>query len=436
MNVLLMTHRFPPDGVAGVERITEDLADGLARRGEAVTVVTRQWSRRARIVSKWKHDVTPEGVSVERLPGVAPSLDRPFRRNDTVIRSFAKAFAAVNPDVVHLMHAYGFSPACIELVVRKRVPLVVSLQDFFFACPLVHLEKKDGRLCAGPNGGAECASTCFVSDPNGTARWALRAAFFRTVLGVAAEVIAPSKYVASYFLSEGLADGHVRVIANGVRVPERRRMRPVPRSGRLRLAYIGVVTPHKGVDLIFDALTSVQGRPVAQSLMVAGAEPDAGYTNRLRSVARQLAYTDVVFKGTYERSELDLLLNETDVVIVPSRVPETFSMTVREAHACGVPVIVARIGALTDAIEESVTGWSFEPDSADGLARVLEHLASDPGEVARARDAVSRVHPFTIDQHTEAILDLYRSAAVADESSHASAAAELARLRQSLERLS
>jgi glycosyltransferase involved in cell wall biosynthesis len=226
------------------------------------------------------------------------------------------------------------------------------------------------------------------------------------------------------------------VIANGVRVPERRRVRPVPQSGRLRLAYIGVVTPHKGVDLIFDALTSFQGRPVAQSLLVAGAEPDPRYSNRLRSVARQLEQTDVVFKGSYERSELDSLLNETDVVIVPSRVPETFSMTVREAHASGVPVVVARIGALTDAIEEGVTGWGFEPDSADDLARVLERLASDPDQVLCACDALSRVHPFTIDQHTDAILDLYQSAAGANESSHASRAAELARLRQSLERLS
>jgi glycosyltransferase involved in cell wall biosynthesis len=436
MNVMLMTHRFPPDGVAGVERITEDLADGLAQRGEEVTVVTRQWSRRARVIPKWKHDMRPTGVSVQRLPGVAPSLDRPFRRRDAVTRSFAKAFAAVNPDVVHLMHAYGFSPACIELVVRKRVPLVVSLQDFFFACPLVHLEKKDGRLCAGPNGGAECASTCFVADANGDTRWALRAAFFRAVLASAAAVVVPSSYVASYFLSEGFANGGVRVIPNGVRVPERRRVRAAPQSGRLRLAYIGVVTPHKGVHLIFDALASLRGRAAAQSLLVAGAQPDPRYMNRLRSVARQLAPTEVVFKGSYERSELDLLLEQTDLVIVPSRVPETFSMTVREAHASGVPVIVARNGALAEAIEEGVTGWSFEPDSPDDLARVLERLASDPDEVVRAGDAVSRVHPFTIDQHTDAILDLYRRAKVAGESSHGSGAAELGRLRQSLEELS
>jgi glycosyltransferase involved in cell wall biosynthesis len=436
MNVLLMTHRFPPDGVAGVERITEDLADGLAQRGEAVTVVTRQWSKSARIIPRWRHEMTTAGVSVERLPGVPPPLERPFRRQGAVTRSFAKAFAAARPDVVHLMHAHGYSPGCIELIVRERVPLVVSLQDFFFACPLVHLEKKDGRLCAGPDGGTECASTCFRHDPNGAARWALRAAFFRAVLAAAAEVVAPSKFVASYFLSEGAANGRVRVIANGVRVPEQRRKRPAPQSGRLRLAYIGAVTPHKGVHLIFQALASLPGRTVAQSLLVAGAEPDRRYTNRLRSFARQLPHTDVVFKGSYERSQLDSFLNETDIVIVPSRVPETFSMTVREAHARGVPVIVARIGALGDAIEEGVTGWGFEPDSADGLADVLERLASNPDQVARARDAVSRVHPFTIDQHTDAIFDLYQRAVVADDSGRASGAAELARLRQSLGRLS
>jgi glycosyltransferase involved in cell wall biosynthesis len=436
MNVLLMTHRFPPEGVAGVERITEELADGLARRGEAVTVVTRQWSRSARIIPRWRRELTTAGVSVERLPGVPPPLERPFQHQAAVTRSFGKAFAAASPDVVHLMHGHGYSPACIELIVRKRVPLVVSLQDFFFACPLVHLEKKDGRLCAGPNGGTECASTCFRRDPDGAARWALRAAFFRGVLAAAAEVVAPSKFVAEYFLSEGVADGRVRVIANGVRVPEQRHKRPLSESGGLRLAYIGAVTPHKGVHLILEALASLPGRGAPPSLLVAGTEADRRYASRLRSVARRLPHTNVVFKGSYERSQLDSLLNQIDIVIVPSRVPETFSMTVREAHASGVPVIVARVGALGDAIEEGVTGWGFDPDSADGLAHVLERLASDPGQVARAREAVSRVHPFTIDQHTDAILDLYQRAVAGDDSGRAGSAAELASLRQSLERLS
>ena len=406
-----MTHRFPPDGVAGVERITQDLADALARRGETVTVLTRQWSRRARVIRRWKRELMLNGVCVERLPGVPRSLERAFVEQRSATRNFADAFAAFAPDVVHLMHPYGFSPGCIEAVLRRRVPLVVSLHDFFFACPLVHLVRKDGRLCAGPNDGLECATTCFEDDPHAVDRWTLRASYYRAVMAAATEVIAPTEYAARYFSDEGIANRPIRVISNGVE-PRREpaAARSFPKGHRLRLAYIGVVVPAKGVHLILDALASTDHQARPESLLVAGAQPDRGYANRLRSEAAQLAGVDVAFVGTYERARLEELLANVDIVVVPSRVPETFSLTVREAQALGIPVVVARIGALTDAIEDGATGWSFTPDSAESLAQLLERLASDLREVERAHRATLHLRLTSVDDHAREVLDVYRRA--------------------------
>ena len=41
MRVLLVSHRFPPDAVAGVERITQSLASDLTKLGDQVEVFTR-----------------------------------------------------------------------------------------------------------------------------------------------------------------------------------------------------------------------------------------------------------------------------------------------------------------------------------------------------------------------------------------------------------
>jgi glycosyltransferase involved in cell wall biosynthesis len=435
MNVLLTTHRLPPDGVAGVERITEDLANGLALRGETVTVATRQWSRRARIVRRWKREVTSTGVRVERLPGVPAPLERAFAEDERVSRDFLQIFGAARPDVVHVMHAYGFSPGCIDAALERRVPLVVSLQDFFFACPLAHLEKKDGRLCPGPYGGKECAATCFRDDPRADARWSLRAAYFRAVLAAATDVIAPSQHVASYFTAEGIAARPIRVIANGLALGERP-ARPCarPQRGRLRLGYVGAVASTKGVDLIFDALALTDRESRPESLLVAGAEPNRPYAKRLRATAGRLEGVDVSFAGEYERPALERLLADVDIVVVPSRVPETFSLTVREAQALGIPTIVARVGALPDAIEEGVTGWSFTVNSPGSLAQVFDRLAADPASVKRARTAVSRLHFTTVDDHVEQVLDVYRSAVTAS-SVPDELQAEVASLRQALARL-
>jgi glycosyltransferase involved in cell wall biosynthesis len=434
MNVLLTTHRLPPDGVAGVERITEDLADALARRGESVTVVTRQWSRRARIVRRWKREVTSTGVGVERLPGVPSPLERAFAEDERVTRDFMQVFSAARPDVVHAMHTYGFSPGCIDAVLERRVPLVVSLQDFFFACPLAHLQKKDGRLCPGPAGGAECAATCFRDDPRADVRWSLRAAYFRAVLAAATDVIAPSEHVARYFTEEGIADRPIRVIANGLALERHAASRAPQQGTRLRLAYIGAVAPSKGVDLILEALAVADRQKRPESLLVAGAEPNRSYADRLRAAAGRLEGIEVAFAGEYDRPELERLLADADIVVVPSRVPETFSLTVREAQALGIPTVVARIGALPDAIEEGVTGWSFTADSPASLAELFDRLAADPASVERARTAVSRLRLTTVDDHTEQVLDVYRGAVTADGVTD-ELQAEVASLGQALARL-
>jgi hypothetical protein len=42
MRVLLVSHRYPPDAVAGVERCTQMLAGELALRGDKVSIPTRR----------------------------------------------------------------------------------------------------------------------------------------------------------------------------------------------------------------------------------------------------------------------------------------------------------------------------------------------------------------------------------------------------------
>jgi hypothetical protein len=46
MRVLLVSHGYPPGGVAGVERLTAQLAGELLDRGHEVSVFTRQLSAR------------------------------------------------------------------------------------------------------------------------------------------------------------------------------------------------------------------------------------------------------------------------------------------------------------------------------------------------------------------------------------------------------
>ena len=56
-------------------------------------------------------------------------------------------------------------------------------------------------------------------------------------------------------------------------------------------------------------------------------------------------------------------------------------MTILEAYAAGVPVIAARIGAAAEIVHDHVTGLTFEPGDADGLATAIAWADAHPVEM-------------------------------------------------------
>src|SRR5207248_1069776 len=145
---------------------------------------------------------------------------------------------------------------------RQGAAVVLTLHDFYFACPLVHLQKRSGEPCAGPDGGAECARTCFAHEgADALLRWGLRATYFRRLLAVAQRVVCPSRYVANYFAEHGpdlgISAGHLRIVPNGIAIPAADPATAhvaLPSAGAFKVAFLGTVVPHKGVHTILDEL--------------------------------------------------------------------------------------------------------------------------------------------------------------------------------------
>src|SRR5207244_9018804 len=133
--------------------------------------------------------------------------------------------------------------------------------------------------CRGPDGGRECATSCFSSEgKEATLRWGLRSVYFRRILAGAHRVIAYSEHVATYFEQYAPAGQGIRVIPNGISFPAAAIRRPSerrPPGAPMRLAFCGAVVRHKGVHTIMEALRVAQVAPVR--LLVLGATPDVGY---------------------------------------------------------------------------------------------------------------------------------------------------------------
>jgi len=431
MRVLIVSHRYPPDAVAGVERYTESLARELVDGGDDVTVVCR---RPAPGPIRAVTDADAGSPEVIRLVGGGVDREDLLHLSGALDGAFGRILADRAPDVVHVNHLVDLSPRFLTVARSHGAAVVMTLHDFWVPCPRITLRKPDGRLCAGPEGGRACARECHDASRSAPeARgWLLRALYQRRLLDVPDELLCPSEYVAEWFRRWGVEPDRIRAVPNGIRVPARLVDRPEPRDdGTLRVAILGAVVPHKGHHVVLDALEDAGAGPV--TLLVHGPVGDAGYLRELRERAAGIDGLRLRVCGAYEPDDLPFLLADVHALITPSIWPESFCLVIREALVRGVPVLATRLGALSEAIEPGVNGFFYDHDQPRQLGNLLARFAGEPEVRRRLAKGAAATRVTTLAEHAARIRDAYAGAIERRESNvgrAAAAAAELATLER------
>jgi glycosyltransferase involved in cell wall biosynthesis len=415
VRVLLVSHGYPPFGVAGVERVTERTARALTAAGHSVTVLSRRTTPAPPLPSVERSRLQ-DGVNVVMVSGGGMAPGGPFPgHQDRLERIFERLLLELLPDVVLIGHLINHSPEYISIAHRWRIPVAMELHDFYTVCERAHLERPEGELCEGPEGGRACAHHCFPVEDGAVGRWALRTQLYRSALVRADVLICPSEFVADYFRGLGIQPERLQVLPNGIPFAEQMSLRSLESVGSvgerrpLQLASLGPVTPHKGPQVVIDALRKARLPEVSYTLLGALEQP---YARRLRKAAERIEGLELRTYGAYDPSSLPALLAGIDAVIVPSLVWETFSIVAREAMACGVPVIASRLGALPEAVREGENGLLFTAGASSELAELLRRLDNNRGELARLRDGIRSTDWITVTERTrrlEEVLERVRT---------------------------
>jgi glycosyltransferase involved in cell wall biosynthesis len=122
-----------------------------------------------------------------------------------------------------------------------------------------------------------------------------------------------------------------------------------------RLLCVGTLAPHKGQDLLVDALAQTAGLPWRCS-MIGPLDRDPAFVAALRRRATAAGIADRLrIPGVRTGAELGAEYRSADVLVVPSRT-ESFGMVVPEALAGGLPVIAADVGGIPEALGRTASG--------------------------------------------------------------------------------
>jgi glycosyltransferase involved in cell wall biosynthesis len=269
-------------------------------------------------------------------------------------------------------------------------------------------------VCDGPRWWLNCArcgmaraglGAAWPLSPLGAPFFAWRAAtLLRRLAPHVAAWIAPTRFVADWYIAHGLPAERMHVVGHGIELPPAASRKPTDRpraEGERHFAYIGGLSQQKGVHILVDAFNSL---PPTARLTIAGDE--TAFPDYCADLRRRASHPGVRFAGRLDRPGVWRMLVDADAVVVPSLWYETASLIVQEAFAVGTPVIAADHGALAERVRHERDGLLVPPGDVDALHRALQRLMDETELIAKLQGGIQAV--MTMADHARQVEALYR----------------------------
>jgi len=335
----------------GAEVASTGLAERLAANGEAVLFLTAP---------------TPSTLLL-RIFGSNLVLEY---RGGQQYQDLLEDLRQLNVWHLHVHQLPGFSPDIYDFLLKFGVPYDITVHDYYYICPRIHLTDGSDIYCGEPDENAcnaclkssgtheSCRDTYQRSGANIIAWRAWNAALLKQ----ARLIIAPSKDVETrmrkYFPLK-----HISIKPH----PESARKISVRAGASVNLvtvALIGAIGPHKGFNVLKACAEDANTRSLPLRFVV------IGYTHddyQLR------ALNNVVITGAYSRSDLGRLIAEYSCSVAAffNVAPETFSFALSEAWAHGLFPTVFDLGAHAERVRANGFGLVVPLHSSPGVINDL-----------------------------------------------------------------
>ena len=384
MRILFVLHQFYPEFSGGTEHVALNLARAAQRAGHyahvlACAVGATSINQLPSTLDGALHSVY-QGVPVTLIPRAALPLeaDFSFETSPELSERLSGWMRKERFDLAHVLHPMRMGSVLLALQ-HCGMPYLLTLTDFFAACFRINLVNVRHHACAGPDGGSRCASECLVS-PWTRASLASRYQQAIGVLSSAGMRVCPSEYVAGRY-RDIFPDQDFLVIPHGIdllEIAERKSDSFERKSEGLTFGFIGSIVPQKGLDFLLRAFARVKGENLRLKV-IGGLHGEPAYQRDINRLVA--ADTRVELLGWLPAKQVFQEIQSLDLLCLPSRVPETFSLVLHEAAAAGVPAMVSAMGAPCERVARHGGGLVLPVDDEDAWVDAIASLVDRPGQL-------------------------------------------------------
>ena len=298
---------------------------------------------------------------------------------------------------VHVHHMIGHYFDVVDLCREKKVQSIITLHDFYSLCPTINLLYMNKEYCMEMKDKdcVKCLKDKMDVQNNIVKNWQVHWGQFLQKFD---QVIVPSNST-----KEIIENVHTHinceVIEHGIDL-ERNTALERNEKDVFNVAFVGVMLPHKGSKVLEYFVKHCKDRNIKFHLF------GIAHSDLLKK-----NHSNYEYHGAYKRNELPRLLKENKIHLVCnlSIWPETYSYTLTETIACGVPVLSYNIGAVGERILKNGFGWILENKDMNYALKKISEISKNLDEY---NTRIRNINSYSIKSTSEMCLeykDMYKS---------------------------
>lgn len=319
-------------------------------------------------------------------------------------------------DVLHVQNFFPLiSPSIYYAARAEGIPVIQSLRNYRLICPASTLNR-NGKVCEDCIGHTipwpAVRHTCYQNSTLGSAAVGGMLAINRglgTWFHMVDAYIAMTEFMRDKFIQSGFPAEKIFVKPNFL-YPD-----PLPGNadgngnpeGNFAV-FVGRLNEEKGIETLLrtweivgsEIPLKVVGDGPLKPLFTGGKLP------------RSIEYL-----GWRPHEEVLKLMGSSRFIVIPTEWYEGHPRTAVEAFARGLPVIASRIGAMTEMIEDGVSGLLFAPGDPDDLARKIRWALGHRDRMAEmgARGRTVYERRYTSSKNYPQLMEIYQHVSAARE---------------------
>jgi glycosyltransferase involved in cell wall biosynthesis len=186
-------------------------------------------------------------------------------------------------------------------------------------------------------------------------------------------ILTLSEFAKSTLLKFGVDERKIKVVSLGYnpQVFKPKTQYQIPNTPKLKLVYTGTFTKRKGIHLLLQTIKELNLPGL--ELTVIG--PILDGEELLEQYKEWFTYYDFL-----HHEEMIKHFHESDVYVFPSYL-DSWAMTVIEAMACGLPVIVTENTGAKDAVVDGQSGFVLKMDDKEALKEKIRFFYNQPAKI-------------------------------------------------------